>query len=248
MTTVKHTQTRQTSSKDSSSDHNESLKRKDELMGKQEEMALLKSLDWTTKGKCTMKKWKPEQIKSSGKCPSHGTLQDKYINCEPLEESNMTNFECETNKRTSKRLTTEWMWNWSQTFVVDDGWQDFRSETLLVNTEQVFKDEIHLVMSEHLIVQTEENLNYTMTETRKEQRSLTFALSKQTSEESSVQMELLQKSAEVITVQQDVQQGKPFQVTMFNDSNLLPEEGNKCFEFVKIYGFVHEQQLALQDN
>ena len=33
----------------------ESLKRKDELLSKQEEMVLLKSLDWTTKGKCTVK-------------------------------------------------------------------------------------------------------------------------------------------------------------------------------------------------
>ena len=58
-----------------------------------------------------------------------------------------TNVECETNKRTSKLLTTEWMWNWPETFLLHDGWQDLRSETLLVDTEQVFKDEIHLVMS-----------------------------------------------------------------------------------------------------
>ena len=56
MRTVKQTQTRQTPSKGSSSDRNESLKRKDELLGKQEEMTLLKALDWTTKGKCTLKK------------------------------------------------------------------------------------------------------------------------------------------------------------------------------------------------
>ena len=56
MRTVKQTQTRQTSSKDSLSDHNESLKRTDELMVQQEEMALLKALDWKIKGKCTMKK------------------------------------------------------------------------------------------------------------------------------------------------------------------------------------------------
>ena len=35
----------------------------------------------------------------------------------------------------------------------------------------------HLV-NEHLIVQTEENLNYTMTETRKQHRNLTIASSK----------------------------------------------------------------------
>ena len=87
-----------------------------------------------------------------------------------------------------------------------------------------------------------------MTEPRKEHRSLTFALSKQTSQEWSVQLELLQESAEVITVQQDVQQGKLFEVTMFYDSNLLFEEGNKCFEFVKKFGFVHEHQFALQDD
>ena len=76
-----------------------------------------------------------------------------------------------------------------------------------MDTKQIFEEGIHLVMSDHSILQTEENLNYTMTETRKEHRSSTFALGKQSSQESSVQLKLLQKSADVITVQQDVQHG-----------------------------------------
>ena len=136
-TNVKQTQTEQTSIKQSSSDHNESLKRKDELLGKQEEMVLLKTLDWTTKGKCTVKKWKPEQMKCSDKCLNHGKLQDKTIKREAHEDSNMTNVESNTNKGTSKNRIAEWMWNWQETFVVDDGWQDFRSESLLVDTKQV---------------------------------------------------------------------------------------------------------------
>ena len=209
MRTVKQTQTKQPSSKENSSDHNESLKRKDELLGKQEEMVLLKTLDWTTKGKCTMKKWEPEQMKCSDKCPNHGKLQHKIIKHEAHEDSNMTNVESNANKETSKRLTAEWMWNWPETFVVDDSCQDFRSETLLVDNTQVFKDEIHMVMNEHLVVQTEETLDFTMTETMKEHISLTFASSKQTLEHSSVQLELLQgKSAEVFTVLRDVRQGK----------------------------------------
>ena len=109
------------------------------------------------------------------------------------------------------------MWNWPETFVVDDGWQDFRSKTLLVDTTQVLEEEIHMVMSEHLILQTKENLDYPMTETRKEHRSLAFASNNETSEELSVQVELLQEMAEVSTVLQDVRQGKLFQVTAFYD-------------------------------
>ena len=248
MRIVKHTQTKQTSSKQCSSDRNESLKRKDELLSKLEEMVLLKSLDWTTKGKCTVKKWKPEQMKCSDKSPNHGKLQDKTIKREAHDDSNMTNVESDPNKGTSKNLIAEWMWNWPETFVVDIGWQDFRSETLLVDTEQVLEEEIHLVMSEHLIVQTEETLDYTMTETMKEHRSLAFTSNNETSEEPSVQFELLQKSAEVTTVPQDVQQGKLFQVTMFYDSDLLLEKGNKCYEFVKSYDFVNEQRYTLPED
>ena len=248
MRIVKHTQTKQTSSKQCSSDRNESLKRKDELLSKQEEMVLLKSLDWTTKGKCTVKKWKPEQMKCSDKSPNHGKLQDKTIKREAHEDSNMTNVESDPNKGTSKNLIAEWMWNWPETFVVDIGWQDFRSETLLVDAEQVLEEEIHLVMSEHLIVQTEETLDYIMTETMKEHRSLAFTSNNETSEEPSVQFELLQKSAEVTTVPQDVQQGKLFQVTMFYDSDLLLEKGNKCYEFVKSYDFVNEQGYTLPED
>ena len=152
------------------------------------------------------------------------------------------------NQGTSQLITTECIQKLSETFIVDNGRQDVRSETLLVDTKQVLEEDIHLGMSEHSIVQTEEILNHTMTETRKEHRFLSFASSKQTLGESSVQRELLQESAEVFTVQQDVQQGKIFEVTMLHDSTLLLEEGNKCFEFDKSYGFVHEQQFALLDD
>ena len=138
--------------------------------------------------------------------------------------------------------------NRSETVVVENFRQDFRSENLLVDATQVFEEEIHLVMCEHSIVQTEVNLNYTITGTKKEHRSLAFATSKQTSEELGVQVELLQESATVSTVLQHVQQGKLFRETRFYASNLLLEEGNKCFKLDKTYGFVHEQQFALQDN
>ena len=246
MTIEKQTQPRHTSSKEKSSDRNESLKRrKDELLGKQEERALLKALDCTTKGKCTMKRWKPEQMKCSDKCPNHGKLQGK---CEAHEDSNMTNVESDASKETSKRLTAEWMRNWPEIFVVDDGWQDFHSETLLVDTEQGLEEDTHFVMSDHLIVQTEETLDYTMAETMKEHRSLAFTSNNETSDEPSVQFELLQKSAEVTTVPQDVQQGKLFQVKMFYDSNLLLEEGNKCLELDQSYDLVNEQRYTLPED
>ena len=249
MTIVKQTQPSHTSSKESSGDRNESLKRrKDELLGKQEERASLKALDCTTKGNCTVKKWKPEQMKCSDKCPNHGKLQDKTIKREAHEDSNMTNIESNANKGTSKNLIAEWMWNWPETFFVDNGWQDFRSEILLVDTEQVLEEEIHLVMSEHLVVQTEETLDYRMTETMQEHRSLAFASNNETSEEFSVQLELLQVMAEVSTVLQDVRQGKLFQVTVFYDITLLLEERNKCYEFVKCYDFVNEQRYTLPED
>ena len=152
------------------------------------------------------------------------------------------------NQGTPQLIKTECIQKLSETFIVDNGRQDVRSETLLVDTKQVLEEDIHLGMSEHSISQTKENLNHTMTETRKEHRFLSFASSKQTLGESSVQHELLQESAEIFTVHQDIKQVKIFEVTMFHDSTLLLEEGNKCFEFDKSYGFVHEQQFALLDD
>ena len=152
------------------------------------------------------------------------------------------------NQGTPQLITTECIQKLSETFIVDNGRQDVRSETLLVDTKQVLEEDIHLGMSEHSISQTKENLNHTMAETRKEHRFLSFASSKQSSEELNVKLELLQESAEKTAVQQDIQQGKIFEVTMFHDKTLFLEEGNKCFEFDKSYGFVHEQQLALLDD
>ena len=115
----------------------------------------------------------------------------------------------------AKLLKAESIQNWSETFVVDNGRQDVRSETLLADTTQVLEEEIHIVISEHSIVQTEGNLNYTITATKKEHRTLAFASSKQTSEEPSVKFELLHRSAEVNTGLHEIQQEKLFQVTMF---------------------------------
>ena len=48
---------------------------------------------------------------------------------------------CKANKRTSKLLRGEYIWDWPETFVVDDGWQDFLSETLFVYTIQALEEE-----------------------------------------------------------------------------------------------------------
>ena len=105
----------------------------------------------------------------------------------------------------SKLVTAERIQNWSETFVVaDNGRQDFRSYTLLVDTNKFFEEEIHFVLSELWIVQTEENLNYTITETKIEYRSLAFATSEEFSEGLSVQVELLQERTEGPTELQHV--------------------------------------------
>ena len=106
-----------------------------------------------------MKKKKSEQTKCSNQFPNYCKLQEKIVKREADEDSNMSNAEGEANKEKSKRLTAEWMWNWPRTSVEDVGWQDFRSESLFVVTTQVLEDAIHLVMSERLVMRTEENLN-----------------------------------------------------------------------------------------
>ena len=112
-------------------------------------------------------------------------------------------------KGTSKLHTAECIQNWSETFgIADNGRQNFRSETLLVDIKQILEEEIHFVMSEHSIVQTEENLNDIMTEMRQAHGSLAIASSKRTSEELSGQFELLQESSEFSIVLQPVQQRK----------------------------------------
>ena len=62
------------------------------------------------------------------------------------------------NKGTSKLPTAECIQNWSETIVVENCRQDFRSETLLVYTKQFLEKEIHFVRSELSIVQTKGKL------------------------------------------------------------------------------------------
>ena len=51
-------------------------------MGEQVETASLKTPNQKLKGKCTMKKWKPEQMKCSDMCQHNGKLRDKINDCE----------------------------------------------------------------------------------------------------------------------------------------------------------------------
>ena len=101
---MKRTRTRQTSSTDSSSDPIESMKRKDELMGKQKETASIKSPNQKLKGKCTMKKWESGLFKCSDKSSNYEKLRDKIIKREALKDSNMTNVESDANKPRSVSL------------------------------------------------------------------------------------------------------------------------------------------------
>ena len=71
---------------------------------------------------------------------------------------------------------------------------------------------------------------------------------KQTSEELTLHFELLQENADVTAVLRHAQQGKLLQVTMFYDSYLLLQEGNKCFESDKNSKYVNEQPCALQEE
>ena len=105
-------------------------------MWQNEVPALLKALDCTTKGMYSTKtKWKPEHYNCSDKCPNYGKLRNKIIKRDSLEDCIIVvHSECEANKRTSTLLTGKWVQDCSGTFVVDDGWQEFQSETLFVNT------------------------------------------------------------------------------------------------------------------
>ena len=51
------------------------------------------------------------------------------------------------NQGTSQLITTECIQKLSETFIVDNGRQDVRSKTLLVDTKQVLEEDIHLGMS-----------------------------------------------------------------------------------------------------
>ena len=119
--------------------------------------------------------------------------------------TNITTRRERANQGPSKLLTADCIQSWPEIFVGHNGRQNFCSETLVVDTKQFLEEGIHLVMCEHSIVQTEENLNYIMTETRKGHGSLAFASSKQTSVEMNVNFELLQECAQSTALQKLLQ-------------------------------------------
>ena len=150
-------------------------------------------------------------------------------------------------KGTLKPLTAECIQNWSEAIVVKNvGKTSVQKPSSWIPYKIWKKRFTWSGVSIRSGVQTQENLNYTTTETHKEHRSLAIATSKQTSEELNANLELL--PAFTTTVLQHVEHGELFRETGFCASNLLLQEGNKFFELVKSYGFVHEQQFALQDD
>ena len=85
-------------------------------------------------------------------------------------------------------------------FVVERNWQEVSTKPLLLEIKQVWQDEMHLAVSDHMIVEQDENMGFSIAEEKNEHERVAITSNLLTSEEFSVKLDLRKENVDVASV------------------------------------------------
>ena len=131
-------------------------------------------------------------------------------------------------------------------FVVERNWQEVSTKPLLLEIKQVWQNEMHLAVSDHMIVEQDKNMGFSIVEEKNEHES--FAI-KSNLEEFTVMLDLVKQNMDVASVRQHVKekQSTQKQAIKLAVNTLTREEGRKCSQMNKMVEFVKECQVELHE-
>ena len=127
-------------------------------------------------------------------------------------------------------------------FVVERNWQEVSTKPLLLENKQVWQDEMHLAVSDHMKVEQDENMGFSIVEEKNEHESFAIKSNLRTLEEFPVMLDLRKENIDVASVRQHVEEKQPIQMqaVKFAAKTLTLEEGKRCSQLEKVVGFVKE--------
>ena len=135
-------------------------------------------------------------------------------------------------------------------FVVERNWQEVSTKPLLLEIKQVWQDEMHLAVSDHMIVEQDENMGFPIVEEKNEHESFAIESNLRTLEEFTVMLDLVKQHMDVASVRQHVKekQSTQKQAIKLAVNTLTLEEGRKCSQMDIVVEFVKECQLELHQD
>ena len=206
--------------------------------GKSKPWAVLTKLGWILSG--------PLPQQETAKFATESLV---FADVDPLVDQMKTrsSMELYTSHCSVSEMSKENTENSPDIFVVERNWQEVSTKPLLLENKQVWQDEMHLAVSDHMIVEQDKNKGFSIVEEKNEHESFAIKSNLQTLEDFTVMLDLVKQNMDVASVRQHVKekQSTQKQAIKLAVNTLTLEEGRKCSQMNKMVEFVKECQVEL---
>ena len=201
--------------------------------GKSKPWAVLTKLGWMLSG--------PLPQQETAKFTTESLV---FADVDPLVDQmkSRSRMELYTSHCSISEMSKENTENSPDIFVVERNWQEVSTKPLLLENKQVWQDEMHLAVSDHMKVEQDENMGFSIVEEKNEHESFAIKSNLRTLEEFTVMLDLRKENIDVASVRQHVEEKQPIQMqaVKFAAMTLTLEEGKRCSQLEKVVGFVKE--------
>ena len=209
--------------------------------GKSKPWAVLTKLGWMLSG--------PLPQQETAKLDNESLV---FADVDPLVDQMKTRWGMEsyTSHCSVSEMSKEYSENSPNIFVVERNWQDVSTKSLHLEIKQIWQDEMHLAVGDHVVVKQDKNMGFSFTEENNGHESFAIKSNIRTLEEFIVKLDLLKENMNVASVRQHVKEKQPtqMQAVKLAVNTLTLEEGRKCSQLEKVVGFVKECQIELHDD
>ena len=208
--------------------------------GKSKPWAVLTKLGWMLSGP-----W-PQQ-----ETAKFATESLVFADVDPLVDQMKTrsSMEVYTSHCSVSEMSKEYSENSPNILVVERNWQDVSTKSLHLEIKQIWQDEMHLAVGDHVVVKQDKNMGFSFTEENNGHESFAIKSNIRTLEEFIVKLDLLKEDMNVASVRQHVKEKQPTQMQAVKLAvNILTlDEGKKCSQMNKVVKFVKECQIELHE-
>ena len=174
-----------------------------------------------------------------------------FADVDPLVDQMKTrsSMELYTSHYSESEMSNENTENSPDIFVVERNWQEVSTKPLLLEIKQVWQDEMHLAVSDHMIVEQDENMGFSIVEEKNERESFAIKSNLRTLGEFTVMLDLVKQNMDVASVRQHVKEKQPTQLQAMNVTvnTLTLEEVKMCSQLERDIEFVNKCQIELHE-
>ena len=208
--------------------------------GKSKPWAVLTKLGWMLSG--------PLPQQETAKFATESLV---FADVDPLVDQmkTLSSMEVYTSHCSVSEMSKENTENSPDIFVVERNWQEVSTKPLLLENKQVWQDEMHLAVSDHMIVEQDKSMGFSIVEEKNEHESFAIKSNLRILEDFTVKLDLLKENVDVASVRQHVEEKQPaqMQAVKFAAKTLTLDEGKKCSQMNKVVKFVKECQIELHE-